>query len=270
MGHIINAKLYRLGYTTFWYNRLFSPRKAVYAQESALYFKLDSYFKSVFSYSSYFTKQGLVYAFLSLSKDNLGLCSITVYYHDPLLDRFFFKFLKRFFRQLVSVKGRPEKKRFSKDFKKKNSNPFITESNLPTFRSTVAQRCNGFFQSIICRRFSGDFPRFKCSLSLKRLNSGSMTPSLVGFYILSKLRSVFPIKSVLTKLIRYFHSNSRYAGVSIKVSGRFSRAEMASSRVETFGKVSLSTKSQLVDYGVASVPLKYGTTGVKIWLNLVY
>ena len=56
-------------------------------------------------------------------------------------------------------------------------------------------------------------------------------------------------------------------GVKIRIAGRLTGAELARKQMVLLGSVPLHTITAKVGYGFAEARTKYGTIGVKVWIN---
>ncbi len=61
--------------------------------------------------------------------------------------------------------------------------------------------------------------------------------------------------------------NAGAVGVKIAIAGRLSGAELGRREKILQGSIPLHTFSAIVDYGQAEAKTKYGTIGVKVWIN---
>lgn len=57
-------------------------------------------------------------------------------------------------------------------------------------------------------------------------------------------------------------------GIKIRIAGRLGGSELARREKHIEGSIPLHTLTAKIDYGFAEARTKYGTTGVKVWINL--
>ena len=103
-----------------------------------------------------------------------------------------------------------------------------------------------------------DFPFFKseflCRFVIfklkKKYSFGKIVNSLFNIWLLSSLKY-------------------KITGLYLKGSGRFTRAQRASTFSVSKGILSFSSISKLVDYFNMVIPLKYGVCSIKIWLSFI-
>jgi hypothetical protein len=258
MGHVTNARGFRLGHLLFWADRSASQTLATPFRPGH-HHTLDQYFAFLFAQPRW-ARQGLAYNGLHLRTTPRGGLVITVTYYDGLLETFLLRHLLRRFLREGSPAGRS---------RRLPTTSSLGRGALAPFRRSLVRHCHSLFPEILSRRFGGDFGhlRPRPRLRLLRVNGGSVAPRLVGAHVLAKLRAVVSLKSILFRLARHFRTSDRYQGATFRVAGRFTRAEMAASRTEVVGRTPLNSLGERVDYGFAALPLKYGLTGVKVWLN---
>lgn len=96
------------------------------------------------------------------------------------------------------------------------------------------------------------------------------TSELLSKYICIKLKQRFTLNQVLKPLTKYLKKlikKKNLFGYRIKLSGRFTRKQRATSIVIKFGTVPLATISKQIDYAQSDVILKDGKGSIKVWLN---
>jgi hypothetical protein len=84
-------------------------------------------------------------------------------------------------------------------------------------------------------------------------------------YITTKLYYRYILNDVIKPIVRL--STKYYRGFRIICNGRFTRAQMATSRVYRRGSLRSNMVSIPLGYGQRSVILKYGVCNLKIWLR---
>ncbi len=135
------------------------------------------------------------------------------------------------------------------------------------------------------RRFFYTLLKFRISLQLTKLLSKEvfvyfflihpnfLNARVVATHMMSKLRSKGRLTSVLNEVL-FKLTQARETGFlksfKIQCGGRFTRKERATFLWESKGPVSYSNAKTWMDYSQVSVPLRFGTGGVKIWLRLNY
>ena len=96
------------------------------------------------------------------------------------------------------------------------------------------------------------------------------TAELLTKYICIKLKQRFTLNQVikpLTKYLKKLIKKKNLFGYRIKLSGRFTRKQRATTIVIKFGTVPLATINNQIDYSQQNVVLKDGVGNVKVWLN---
>jgi hypothetical protein len=84
-------------------------------------------------------------------------------------------------------------------------------------------------------------------------------------YITTKLYYRYILNDVIKPIVRL--AATRYRGFRIVCNGRFTRAQMATTRIYRRGSLRSNMVSIPLAYGQRSVILKYGTCNLKIWLR---
>lgn len=147
---------------------------------------------------------------------------------------------------------------------------------------------NSFCKNLVLfaiRRFFYDILRFRVSVQLTRLLSKDvfvyfflihpnfLNARVVATHMLSKLRLKGRLTGVLNEVL-FKLAQARESGFlnsfKIQCSGRFTRKERATFLWESRGPVSYSNAKTWMDYSQVSVPLRFGTGGIKVWLRLNY
>jgi len=60
-----------------------------------------------------------------------------------------------------------------------------------------------------------------------------------------------------------------FAGLKMRIRGRFTKKQRATYRNFNFGKVSLNTYSFPLNYHAISLPIRYGAVSIKVWMSSV-
>ena len=147
---------------------------------------------------------------------------------------------------------------------------------------------NSFGKNLVLfaiRRFFYTILKFRVSTQLTKLLSKDvfvyfflihpnfLNARVVATHMLSKLRLKGRLTGVLNEVL-FKLAQARESGFlnsyKIQCSGRFTRKERATFLWESRGPVSYSNAKTWMDYAQVSVPLRFGTGGIKVWLRLNY
>lgn len=98
----------------------------------------------------------------------------------------------------------------------------------------------------------------------------NVTTDVISTYISLKLQQRYSLNWVLRPILKDLTIKIKkkiFLGYKIVCSGRFTRKQIATYIWSKQGSIRLNNFSNLVKYSEATVRLKYGLCGVKVWLN---
>ena len=110
-------------------------------------------------------------------------------------------------------------------------------------------------------------PRFHVyDISYVLLKDSQVTPSVISYYIVKKLKQRNMLFKVLKPIFKNLELNPMIAGYKVSCSGRFTRKQRATYYWTNKGLVSFNKFNAVVDYSYRQVSLQFGVCGVKVWL----
>lgn len=294
MGHIINPISFRLGVVRYW-NAVWSLSKL---SNYANLINQDFYIKDIIL--SFFKKLLTKFKFFFFVS-NLKIIRkynqlyLFIYFYDSNIEWFLRKelwagvtFLNKQWKfhkaSITSWKGsRWIKWKFGHEYRK-----FFTQGRLQ-YRQFMPKLLRIIFRFLVYsfkKTFSFFWLLMKMSLSylLSKIiainplniffigvNNRTVSASFIGKFVKFYLERSFPLFFVLKqlmwslkKLIRLKH----LFGFKVKVIGRFKRGQMAACMVRNRGSLNSNVITKKVDFFSTYARMKYGTSGIKVWLFL--
>jgi ribosomal protein S3 len=88
-------------------------------------------------------------------------------------------------------------------------------------------------------------------------------------YICLKLGQYIPIQEILRPILRELKGMEHLGGFKFIIAGRLTRQERAAYLVRRHGIISLTTKSQFIEYAADAKIMRFGVVGIKIWLHIL-
>lgn len=98
----------------------------------------------------------------------------------------------------------------------------------------------------------------------------NVTTDIIATYISLKLQQRYSLNWVLRPILKDLSNKIKskvFLGYKIVCAGRFTRKQIATYMWMKQGSLELNKFSSLVKYSQASIKLKYGLCGIKVWLN---
>lgn len=146
--------------------------------------------------------------------------------------------------------------------KKKITNIFVLKLFLWFLKFNFWKSIIYFLSFFLRRQFQQ-----KLILQICKINFIGVNLNVIGSYIVSRLKQRFKISEIIMPIMRNLKKNAGVLGFKFEFSGRFSREEIATCEVFSFGAVPLNTQKIFIDYNFFGAILKDGFCGIKIWLN---
>jgi len=107
----------------------------------------------------------------------------------------------------------------------------------------------------------------KLHLNVQQANRADLTARLLAEEIAQQLERRVPYKQAISRVVTKTMESKHSAGVKVTVSGRLTGARIARTEKKSAGKVPLQNITADIDYAQVSAQTKYGTIGIKVWLN---
>jgi hypothetical protein len=165
-------------------------------------------------------------------------------------------------------------------FKPNTNNLFIFVYD-PQSQEILLNKKQRFPRKYLCNQFFYLFYRYLSkrilylfSISIKTfsnlkiniypITNKGLTARAIVEYSLRKLKTNNKLNAIFYPIIRGFRF--LFKGMRIICQGRFTRRQRASKMVYSFGKVSLNSFNQKIDYQFMDIPLKFGVGSVKLFL----
>lgn len=138
-------------------------------------------------------------------------------------------------------------------------------------------------RKIMSHDLSKLYPK-KINIIFKWVYNSNMTAQVLLAYLVSRLEKLYLPREIIPFLLQKFEGRmpmykngvllprkpgmfgTSFSGLTFKCSGRFTRAQMASTLFFRKGKMPLSTIHQQISYAFGTLSLKYGALGLKIYL----
>lgn len=243
MGHLVNAKGFRLGVSKFWGVKGLSLFKHKYSKINSLYYFISYYLENLLSAKKY-KDNGLFYSHVNMLTTNKGM-SLNIYVFGGFLDIIYFNFIKsRALQRFLVQPARISKIRFLKKF------------------IFLAQK---YLFDIVKKRMFVDLEQYGVtSINFFTYSETNPTAGIIGRIIAYKLESLYTINQIVNPIVKDYLRIKR-SGLAINCAGRFTRKQRAHFLRFRNGSVPFSTVTRAIDYFFIPVKLKYGVCGVKIW-----
>lgn len=238
MGHLVNARGFRLGTNKFWNFK--STNIKHYFEQVNVYNFLNYYLESFFS-AKRFKSTGFVYSHFIL-KNLLNRSIVDIYLFGGYIDVLNTLFLKNR-RKYLNVLGGKE-----------------------IYFKKYVRYCQNLIVNIIRKRLLVDLQQLGIfDINFFFYTEKLVSVEIVGKIIALKLEGMYSLNQIVKPIVNVFHKKSK--GLVINCSGRFTRKQRAHFVRFKQGAVSLSTITKNIDYFFIPVRLKYGSCGIKIWVT---
>lgn len=243
MGHLVNAKGFRLGVSKFWGIKGVSLSKHRYSKINGLYYFLNYYLENILTAKKY-KDYGLFYSHANMLTTSKGVV-LNIYIFGGFLDVIYFNFLKsRALQKFLIQPARLSKIIFLKKF--------ICFSQMYLF-------------DILKKRMFVDLERYGVRvINFFTYSELNVTAGIIGRMIAYKLESLYTINQIVNPILKDYLQVKK-AGLAINCAGRFTRKQRAHFLRFRNGSVPFSTVTRAIDYFFIPVKLKYGVCGIKIW-----
>lgn len=109
------------------------------------------------------------------------------------------------------------------------------------------------------------FPVLKFLLIKK--NDYNVNARLVALYIKMRFQQRYQMKSILRPAFKWIRELNTIKGFKVACSGRISRKQRATYYWKSGGSLGYGNPKVMLDYAFESVPLRFGTCGIKVWLR---
>ena len=104
-------------------------------------------------------------------------------------------------------------------------------------------------------------------VSVEEVQRPELSAQLVAEEVAQQLRRRSSFRQTLRRTAE-MTMDAGAKGVKIAIAGRLGGSELARREKRILGSIPLHTLTAKVDYGFAEAGTKYGTIGVKVWINL--
>jgi len=239
MGHLVNAKGFRVGVNKFWDSKLINTRNYFYFNN--VFYFLNYYLENFFNVKR-FKLNSFVYSHF-VCKNYHTYLGVDIYLFGGYFDVL----------NLLSLKNRKNKRALVNLAKEFYLKKFI-------------RYCQNFVFNIIKKRLLIDFTFINIAkIRLFAYSEANLTPEILGRLISIKLENLYSLNQIINPIIKDF-TNKRI-GININCAGRFTRKQRAHFVRFKFGSVPYSTITKSIGYFFIPVRLKYGACGIKLWIS---
>lgn len=239
MGHLVNAKGFRLGNSCFWGGKVSAVSN--YFESSNLFYFLSYFIENFFNVKR-FKDYGFLYSHIVLKKlPNTNV--LDVYLFGGYFDALQFLFSK-------------------KQRKVKNISSSL---NKELYLKKYIRYCQNLVFNIFEKRLVFDLKAYSVSkVNFFAYSESFVSSEILGRLIVLKLEGLHTINQIVSPIIKDF--GSKQSGLALNCSGRFTRKQRAHFVRFRSGSVPFSLISKPIDYFFVSVRLKYGACGIKVWI----
>jgi hypothetical protein len=243
MGHLVNAKGFRLGVSKFWNVKGFSKFGDKYFKLNSAYNFLSYYVENLLSAKKY-KDNAIFFGQVDVVKKNVGY-SLNIYVFGGFLDVIYFNFLKsRSLQKVLTQSARITRIKFLRKF---------------------VILCQVYLFGIIKQRIFFDLEKYGViSVNFLTYSELNLTAGVIGRIIAYKLESLYTINQIVNPIVKDYLLIKKM-GLAINCSGRFTRKQRAHFLKFRNASVPFSTVLKPIDYFFIAVKLKYGVCGIKIW-----
>ena len=269
MGHLINPISNRLSINSFWNSNWALINNFnyinVFKQDYLLFKFLDWFTKK-----SKFGKFNIIISHYKVFR-SFDKVFVNFYYYNAGLEE------KKYYFQVNSLlnllKKRARIKNFSNETFKTNSISKIRVNSLYSYIIKVV--ISNLYWYLINKSLSFFINKLNHNSDNYYFNTYSLdffnvTTDIIATYISLKLQQRYSLNWVLRPILKDLTSKMKskvFSGYKIVCSGRFTRKQIATYMWMKQGSLQLNNFSSLVKYSQASIKLKYGLCGIKVWLN---
>jgi len=257
MGYIINPVSNRLGLNTFWHSNWSLNNSFNYTRLHKQNLFLFSFLNWALK-SNVFTKRFVRFTHYSIHKTSKNNIYVNVYFYWP-------KFLsagKSPWQVLPFFpRGRFSRKqifRFRKIYRKVYRH--YTRLLIPQFY--------WFCLKSVMNKYLLNATRL--NFRFYKVGFDNVTPQVVSTYIVHRLIQRQSLRFILRPILRDLSirlKQQKIQGYKILCAGRFTRRQIAERNWYKQGAISNNNFSNVIAYTQTKVRLKYGTCGIKVWLN---
>lgn len=104
------------------------------------------------------------------------------------------------------------------------------------------------------------------NIDVVEIKTPDLWANLIASGIAGQIERRYPHKRAVSQALeKVMAAGAR--GIKVEIGGRLGGAEIARSEKKTLGVVSVSTLQAEVDFGKATAQTKFGTIGIKTWIN---
>ena len=269
MGHLINPISNRLSINSFWNSNWVLVNNFNYInvfKQDYLLFQ----FLNWFTKKSKFGKFNIIISHYKVFR-SFDKVFVNFYYYNAGLEE------KKYYFQVNSLlnllKKRSRSKTFSNNGSKVNSISKLRINSLYSYIIKVV--ISNLYWYLINKSLSFFLSKLNHNSDTYYFNTYSLdffnvTTDIIATYISLKLQQRYSLNWVLRPILKDLTSKMKskvFSGYKIVCSGRFTRKQIATYMWMKQGSLQLNNFSSLVKYSQASIKLKYGLCGIKVWLN---
>lgn len=107
----------------------------------------------------------------------------------------------------------------------------------------------------------------KIKVDIKEIKKPEIHAQLMAEQIAYQLERRAHFRRAMKQVLDDITRNSEVLGVKIRIKGRLGGSEIARSETVNYGSLPLQTLRADIDYGFALARTKFGSIGVKVWIN---
>lgn len=149
---------------------------------------------------------------------------------------------------------------------KRTSQSILLSINISNFFSLEKTNLGLFFQKAINYLSA----LLKQPITLYYITTKNLTAASISFIILYYIKKGKSLQYAFNKILQKTKKNSIIAGIKIEMSGRPKKMDMARTEWVKYGEIPLHTYKKNIDFHQSNLILKYGTSNIKVWLNIDY
>lgn len=266
MGHVINPISTRLGINVFWNSFWSLNQKFNYSLMNKNNLFLFKFLTWIFNFRR-FRKKNIIFTHYYIYINNLNQHFINIYYYWPGLDLYKQRRRKNKFRPRYS---NLKKKKFHWWKKKKKMNKFFKRKLYPFLFKFFLSHLYWYVLSHSWMKYCSVHLPLKYKFFIYNVDFLKINVGVISTYICKRLIQRHALRFTLKPVLRDLHvrlKQRRIQGYRILCAGRFTRRQIAEKNWYKQGPVPNNNFSSLIHYQQSKIRLKYGTCGIKVWIN---
>jgi small subunit ribosomal protein S3 len=107
----------------------------------------------------------------------------------------------------------------------------------------------------------------KTKIDIKEIRKPEIWAQIMAGQLVYQLERRMAFRRAMKQVLEEIMRNSQIQGARVKIKGRLGGTEIARSESLTEGSIPLQTLRADIDYGFALARTKFGSIGVKVWIN---